>query len=133
MAKVDGARERSSNGASKKAGKGKGSDTVWFNPKPDAGDLEWLDSQAGVYIQFIVTLIEALQIGERLSVRWDAHSGRWLAILFLDPSDEGGNVHALSVRGATAFDAAVLLYYFHHVKFADGWVTDASPVAGRFG
>ena len=108
-------------------------DTVWFNPKPSSEDVTFLDGKEAEYVEFVVTLVDRLAEGERLSVRFDSHSGRWLAILFIDPSTEGKGVQALSVRGESAFDACVLLYYFNYVKFADGWIKDASLPTGRFG
>lgn len=130
---VSGKEGKSSGGAPTGRRKGKGSSVAWFNPKPDASDVALLDGQEDNYVTHVIELLEGLQARERLSVKFEPQSGRWLAILFVDPSGEGGTVHALSVRGATAFDATVLLHYFHHVKFEDGWGGGDSEVSGRFG
>jgi len=131
--KVDGTNKKGGGGKGVRKRQGDSSSTEWFNPKPSGSDVEWLDSHENEFVGFVVALVERLEVGRRLSVRYDAYSERWLAILFVDPDTEGGTIYALSVRGATAFDAGVLLYYFHYVKFKDGWLADAPINSGRFG
>lgn len=110
-----------------------GGRVVWFNPKPDVSDVEWLESPDRNHAEDFVALVEGLRGDERLSVKLDVQSGRWLAVMFVLPSAVGGPTHALSVRGATAFDACVLLHYFHYVKFPDGWSTDEAEYSGKYG
>lgn len=124
---------KSFGGSSRGRSKGKGNGVSWFNPKPDAADVEFLDGSENEYVDNVIALLDGLRPEQRLSIKFDAESGRWIAILFVDPVGDGGTVQALSVRGATSFDSVVLLQYFHHVKFSDGWGGGDSEVTGRFG
>lgn len=105
----------------------------WFNPKPNAQDIEWMEHRGDDILQDVITLYGGLQDRERLTVKLDSKSGRWLAILFRGDAGAELPVQAMSVRGATALDALGLLHYFYLVKFADGWQPDSGVPTGRFG
>lgn len=105
----------------------------WFNPTPNGNDIKWLEDRGDALLEDCFELLEGIKETERLSIKFDIGSGRWLAVLFADGHAGRSNVQALSVRGANSVDALGLLAYFVRVKFADGWQTDDVAVVGRFG
>lgn len=106
---------------------------VWFNPSPNAADVEWLEGNANDSVTDLFTLCEGLQAWERLSCKYDTQSTKWQGILFDDGDTEAGDVPALSVRGATAFDALLLLAYFAVRKDGGDWKAAKSRDNSRFG
>lgn len=130
---VSGKRKGSAAGNDGVTKRGKQNRVEWFNPKPDNSDREWLDGEENNYASHVIDLVGSLQDHERLSIKLELSSGRWLAILFVDPLVSDDPVYAISVRGKTAFDACVLLSYFRLVKFKGGWLQAADTNDGRFG
>lgn len=112
---------------------GYGSDVVWFNPQPNNTDAARLDSEPENYGPWVVSLIEGMSDRHRISCKFDDKSSRWVAVLFVDPVEQGEPVQALSVRGASAFFALVLLGYFHCVRFSDGWEQAPVEIPDKFG
>lgn len=131
--KASGDQKKGGQGTGGGKGKSDWRQVVWVNPKPTSEDVTWLESNENNLVEFVVAMVADLREGERLSVKRDTRSDRWLAILFMGSSSDPNGVQALSVRGATAFDACALLYYFHCVKFVDGWAQDSDAPVGRFG
>ena len=105
----------------------------WFNPSPNDSDRAWLDNHGDKLIELGLSLLEAIPEDGRFTIKFDVASGRWLAILFLRSNNEAFSMDAMSVRGASAFDALCLLSYFHHIKFEEAWVEHTGEVAGRWG
>jgi len=124
------------NATTKSDGRGKSprnTDVRWFNPSPSSHDVQWLEDRGDDLLADCFTLLHGVQDHERLSIKYDVNTSRWLAILFDDAAVDEGHVQAMSVRGATAIDAIALLAYFVNVKFADGWVNETAASTGRFG
>ena len=118
------------------AAKGRGgydSTVEWRNPSPSNGDNAWLETNADELVNNTAVLFDELSEHERVTIKFDELSSRWLAILFDHSRESEGRVLALSVRGATSFDALVLLHYFVHVKYADGWQDVDSAPSGKYG
>ncbi len=105
----------------------------WVNPAPNNEDRAWLDDNDDKLVELFLTLLDTIQPDGRFTSKFDAKSGRWLAILFIGSDEEGIEFDAMSVRGATAIDAALLLAYFHLVKFSDGWALVSAEDQGRWG
>ena len=117
----------------RKSSRGKDGSVRWFNPAPTSVDEDWLDANTDRFIELLLKLLEDIPENGRYTVKYDVRSGRWIAILFVDGGGDDGGMVAMSVRGATATDAAYLLAYFHLVKFEDGWVNIITERAGRWG
>lgn len=105
----------------------------WFNPAPSASDRLWLEDNDDELVALFFTLLDSIQHEGRFTSKFDARSGRWLAILFVRSDSEGVELDAMSVRGATTIDAAILLAYFHLVKYVDGWELPSPESQGRWG
>lgn len=105
----------------------------WFNPQPTAEDLRELEGEDYDPIAGVVALFNELPSPDRITSKYDVQSGRFLAIYFRSPVDNAMPMEAMSVRGATALDACILLAYFHLVKFAEEWGGGESELGGRFG
>ncbi len=128
----------SDDGSASKVGKGKrvsGKDRPvrWFNPSPTDGDKLWLDDNSDQLVELGLSVLDAVPEDGRLTVKYDVDSTRWLAILFLRSNEEGYEMDAMSVRGASAFDALCLLAYFHFTKYDEAWVQDPDQPRGRWG
>lgn len=93
----------------------------WINPTPNASDYEWLEVNDDKLVLLVFELLDDLSDDERLSVKLDAYSGRWMAVFFAGSGKARNSQCALSVRGATAFDALILLAYFHIQRFSREW------------
>ncbi len=106
---------------------------IWFNPQPNSNDLTTLEAESYSFGESILGLIESLEDDERVSVKRDPRSTRWLAILFVPTGNGSVGTNALSVRGATPFDAVILLAYFHQVRFPEYSWAASGETAGRFG
>ena len=105
----------------------------WFNPGTNSGDREWLDDHVDELPELVFSLLEAVTEDGRFTTKYDVRSSRWLAILFVSSDADGVEFNAMSVRGATAIDAAFVLAYFHLVKYSDGWTKDAGAGDSRWG
>ena len=105
----------------------------WLNPQTNAEDVRWLDANHDGYVQLIFDFLEDVQEDERVSVKRDPQSTRWLAILFCGGGDARNSGVALSVRGATPADALILLAYFHWVRFEAEYPATAGDDLGRWG
>ena len=128
--------QESENGEGKqgrKSPRGKAGSVRWFNPAPTGEDEDWLDANTDRFVELLLALLEDIQVDGRYTVKFDPRSGRWIAILFVDGGGKDGGMVAMSVRGATATDAAFLLAYFHLIKFEDGWVNIIIELTGRCG
>lgn len=106
---------------------------MWFNPSPNASDIEWLEGNANDSVTDLFTLCEGLQTWERLSCKYDPQSTKWTGILFDYGGSEDDDVPALSVRGASAFDALLLLAYFAIRKDGGEWKAAKGADNSRFG
>lgn len=89
----------------------------WYNPQPDNADVEWLENNLVDSMADAFSMFESLSSGEGLSCKLDVKAGRWMAILFGVAVPAEGHTPAMSVRGATAADALLLLGYFVVRKF----------------
>lgn len=105
----------------------------WHNPKPNAQDREWLDSNEDSLIELCLSLLDEIPDAGRLTFKRDPKSNRWLAILFVPVHSAGGELDALSVRGASALDALCLLAYFHLVRFKGEWQIVPDEDIGKWG
>ena len=105
----------------------------WFNPKPDNTDREWLEGNADKHVELCLQILESIPDEGKLTVKYDVHSARWTAILFVDSNAPEYGLDALSVRGADSFSALCLCAYFHLVKFEGAWVGADSGGGGRWG
>jgi len=106
---------------------------IWFNPKPNTQDIKWLEDRGGQLLEDSLQTLDALSPEQRVTLKYDVQSSRWLAILFNGTNEQQSPVHALSVRASTPIDALGLLSYFHNFKFADGWEHEVITPTGRFG
>ena len=105
----------------------------WVNPQTNAEDITWLESNSSRYVELVFDLMEDIQEDERVSIKRDPQSSRWLAILFAGDGDARNSGTALSLRGASPFDALLLLAYFHNIRFEGEYpATDTSDL-GRWG
>ncbi len=111
----------------------RGGDIRWVNAELNNEDVDILETDLDGALDRVVSMYEGLLTDQRLSVKLDARSGRWLAILFDNPPTEGNVTVALSLRAATPLDALISLAYVHLVKFAGGWHDIASGTDRRFG
>jgi len=105
----------------------------WVNPTPKDADLAWLEENAERLTDLVLEMLDDFGDGEKLSVKQDSQSSRWMAIYF---GGEGDSVHrglALSVRGATPFDALCVLAYFHIVRYSRDWEVTLPSTSGRWG
>ncbi len=109
------------------------SNLKWFNPTLNSSDLEYLEAAGDKLVGLVLSLLDEIRDEERLSFKYDSGSGRWLALLFAGGDDDPNTGYALSVRGATAFDAAVTLAYFHLVRFKQVWDVEGASAVGRWG
>ncbi len=107
--------------------------TEWVNPKPNNSDVQWLDDNEDQFGAYVVAVCESIKEHERLSVKFDTASRRWIGVLFVDPIEDEGTVYALSCRASTAFLALVLVYYFHVHMGQGAWSKFYAEDGGRFG
>lgn len=114
-------------------GRGQLPDVEWVNPSPNAADLKWLVDSADQLPALVLELFDDMGEKERMSLKVDAYSGRWCAIYFGGNGDSVNQGLALSVRGATPYDALCLLAYFHVVRYARDWDVPPPSVIGRWG
>lgn len=131
--KTDGKKTKYTSDSASGQGFATGRSIQWYNPQPNSDDVKWLESNTDLFAKQVADLVVELQVNQRLSVRLDVKSGRWLAILFDDPTTPDGAVHALSCRASSGFNALVLLHYFHRVKFVDGWRQEDFASGSDFG
>lgn len=129
----NGGKNKSSDRSTRTRGYGNSNGIEWHNPKPSAKDVKWLDSHESDYGKFVLEVFEGVEDNERLSLKYDTESTRWIAVLFVDPDESGGKVQALSVRASTPLFAVVLLYYFDKHPIGADWRAPDVEVAGRFG
>jgi len=106
---------------------------TWFNPTLNSGDIKWLEDRGDQFLSDCFNFLLSVREHERVTLKYDVSTSRWLAILFLQPLADGEQVHAMSCRGSTATDALGVLAYCINVKFADGWLDASSEPSGRFG
>ena len=130
---VDGKKSKREAGSTKAPVAVGGLPVEWYNPQPSNTDVEWLDGMRDLFATHVADLVTGLYVNQRITLKLDVKSGRWIAILFDDPSTPDGIVHALSCRASSAINAVVLLHYFHMVKFKDGWKQDSLQSTGDFG
>ena len=108
-------------------------DVRWVNPTLNNDDRAWLESNDNKLDTLFFEVLDSMGDDDKLSVKYDGHTNRWTAIYFGGPDNDENAGAALSVRGATAYDACVLLGYFHLRKFNRSW-GDANPEPqGRWG
>ena len=105
----------------------------WFNPQPNGSDEKWLSDNEDKLVELGLSILEAVPEGGRYTAKFDVKSGRWLAILFVPSGLPEFDMDALSVRGSTAFDALILLGYFHYIKFDQQWIGEDRGGDGRWG
>ncbi len=118
---------------SKGSKKSDNGDVRWFNPQPNRADVSDLEDPDYDAISTVIELLTGLPPPDRVQVKYDLRSSRWLALYFRSPDDPDMPLDIMSVRGETAFDAAVLLGYFHLVKFQGEWGGGDDEAVGRFG
>lgn len=105
----------------------------WLNPQPNSSDVSWLQDHEDDLTQLVFEMVDDLNDNERLSIKYDGYSSRWIAMFFGGSGDTRNSGCALSVRGATPYDATVLLAYFHLVRFSRDWRTSSSETSTRWG
>lgn len=105
----------------------------WLNPQPNRADISELENPDYDSVAALAVLFTELPSEDRVTVKYDLHSGRFLAMYFRSPMDRDMPVDVLSVRGRTAYDAAVLLSYFHLVKYEGEWGGGEAVPESRFG
>ncbi len=125
--------QKSTEDTTKKPKKRNADKVRWFNPSPNTEDRSWLDDNEDKLVDMAFTLLEDVPEDGRFTIKYDTHSTRWLAMLFLRSVEPEYDMDALSVRGASAIDALILLSYFHTVKFDGAWVGNAAEPTGRWG
>ena len=114
--------------------KGGGLNTVrWFNPAPSESDKTWLGANDDKLEELALSLVDGVAEDGRLTIKYDSQTHRWLAILFVRSNDPEFEMDAMSVRGASAVDALILLAYAHFIKFEEAWVLDTGGDQGRWG
>lgn len=104
----------------------------WINPAPNTQDIEWLENNVIEPMEDVIALFDGLRVGMRVTCKHDDRTTRWIAVLFDNDIGDDGAVAALSVRGATAFDAILVLAYFSIRKNKDDWRTIGGGGGGRF-
>lgn len=122
------------------AGKGKrvasggySQDVTWINPQLNGTDERWLAERGDKVDSDVLRLFDDLRDHQRVTSKVDERSGRWLAILFDGALSESDGVVALSVRGATALDALIVLSYYYFVVYEQQLPAGFSSATGRFG
>jgi len=116
-----------------KSGKYQPNNLQWLNPQPNAEDVEWLEANSPRYVELLFEFLDDVQEDERVSVKRDPQSSRWLAILFSGSGDARNSGCALSVRGATPNDALLLLAYFHSIRYEGEYPSTPDGDKGRWG
>lgn len=111
----------------------KPSNLQWINPTPNEKDISWLESNGDGFVPLLFDFLDDIQENERLSVKRDTQSSRWLAILFTGDGDSRNSGQALSLRGATPADAVILLAYFHVFRFKGEYPNASVDDSGRWG
>lgn len=104
-----------------RSGKGKPDDVKWVNYQPNVEDRAWLADNTTGLLSLFFELVDDMEEGQRLTLKYDDYSSRWVAMYFAGGSAGQNRGLALSVRGATAYHAAVLLAYVHLIKFNREW------------
>lgn len=107
-------------------------DIRWINTTLNRDDITELEGNLDNSLERVFTLFEGLSDSCRLSVKADAYSGRWLAILFDSGGEKGELTFALSMRGATAIDALIALAYVTVHKLGHDWKSSADRDLSRF-
>lgn len=105
----------------------------WINPTTNQEDVDWLEGNSNNYVELLFEFFEDLQEVERVSIKRDPQSTRWIAVLFAGDRDARNTNCALSLRGATPIDALILLAYFHQIRFAGSYPATADNPQGRWG
>ncbi len=105
----------------------------WINPTPNSVDIAWLEDNPAHALDSLMALFEGIHEGQRLSCKFDAKAPRWIAVLFDDRVDAHLPTPALSVRGATAIDALLLLAYYAVFVHPDDWQGMDGQLHDRFG
>lgn len=123
------ANKRSSN----KSRTNKASALNWVNPQFNSTDVTWLQDHEADLVNLIFEFLDDLTETEKVSIKHDDNSGRWLACLFCGDGDARNAGCALSVRGATPFDAFCALAYFHLVRYAREYPERQARLSGRWG
>lgn len=113
--------------------KGYGSTVNWINPQLNDSDVTWLQSNEKDLVSLILEFVDDITETEKISIKYDNHSNRWLAILFAGSGDSRNSGCALSVRGATPFDAFCALAYFHIIRFARDYDASKGGTFGKWG
>lgn len=104
------------------------SELRWFNPYLSEGDRKFLDAKRNELPHLLVAFLEAIEEGWNFSTKFDDRSGRYLATLVLGSNSAGeGRKLAISVRGATASHASILLAYFCAEKHAWEFILEDDP------
>lgn len=133
MSKEDGKGKASGFGGTGKQPSSSRQSHEWFNPQLRTEDVQWLESNSESLAALILSLLDELTGEEKLSLKYDSYSSRWMAILFSGDGDARNSGVAMSVRGATPFDALVALAYLHLVRFEGEWATNADKASARWG
>jgi hypothetical protein len=116
-------------------GSGKRNTTVerWINPTPNSSDVDWLTDHETELPSLFLEILDDIGEEERLSIKYDAYSSRWLAVLFASNTEGRNKGAALSVRGATPYDSLSLLAYFHIVRYNRIWLDEESGISPKWG
>lgn len=132
---ADGKRKRRAKGSTKQAAQadGDGNGVRWVNPSPNTQDVEWLEDNLVQALEDVLAVFEGLHGRQRFTCKHDSRTDRWVAVLFDNSDSEGEPTPALSVRGASALDAIILLGYCVVRKYPDGWQAFGVAAQGRFG
>lgn len=102
-------------------GKSASRSVEFVNCHLDTNDKDWLRSTSNDSPACVSEFLLGLTETERLSVKFDPKSLRFVAYLFEDSLHSPNTGCALTVRGATAHDALFALAYCHKYKFAFEW------------
>jgi hypothetical protein len=105
----------------------------WVNPTPNDADRTWLTDHRDKHNELVFSLLDQLSDDDKLSVKFDTYTSRWLAIYFAGDSDDENKGCALSVRGSSPYSASVLLAYYHLVLFQGSWGHNPSGNEGEWG
>lgn len=101
---------------------GYGKPVVWVSSSFNNTDIEWLENNLDNAYTYIFQVIDDLSETLRITVKFDAHTDRFLSTLFFDDPD-ADSIIGLAIRGATPFDALFGLAYVHCVKQSE-WFSD---------
>lgn len=114
-------------------GNGKGFTPVTFvDGYLDDNDRKWLADNYQDSTTLIVDLIGEIEDYGGISCKYDAKSGKFLAILFGGDLPETNTGFALTSRASTPHDALYALSYKHIVKFSRKWGSAAGSAGSRW-